>query len=55
MIIGMNDVREVSVSVRQIVTTVFLVQGHLRSDYRSRRSMILSTQKFNYNQNKEIR
>ncbi len=38
MIIRMNSVKKVNVSVRQIVTTVFLIQGQLRSDYKSRRS-----------------
>ncbi len=40
MTIRMNDVRKVNVSVRQIVTTVFLIWGHFRSDYKSRRSII---------------
>jgi hypothetical protein len=40
MIIRMNSVKKVNVSGRQIVTTVFLIQGHLRSDYKSSRSMI---------------
>jgi hypothetical protein len=40
MIIRMNSVKKVNVSVRQIVTTVFLIRGHLTSDYKSRRSMI---------------
>jgi hypothetical protein len=37
----MNDVREVSVSIRQIVAMVFLIWGHLRLDYKSCRTMIL--------------
>jgi hypothetical protein len=40
MIIRMNGVKKVNVSFRQIVTTVFLIWGHLRSDYKSCRSMI---------------
>jgi hypothetical protein len=40
MIIRMNSVTKVNVSVRQIVTTIFLIQGHLRSDYKSHRSTI---------------
>jgi len=42
MIIRINDVRKVNVSIRQIVTTVFLIRGHLRSDFKSSRSMITS-------------
>ncbi len=41
MIIRMNSVKEVNVSVRQFVTTVFPIQGHLRSDYKSHSSMII--------------
>ncbi len=40
MIIRMNSVRKVNISVRQIVTTFFLIRGHLRSDYKSHRSTI---------------
>jgi hypothetical protein len=40
MIIRMNGVKNANVSVRQIVTTVFFNWGHLRSDYKSHRSMI---------------
>jgi hypothetical protein len=40
MIIRMDRVKKVIVSVRQIVTTVYLIPGHLGSDYKSRRSMI---------------
>ncbi len=40
MIIRMNSVTKVNVSVRHIVTAVFLIWGHLRSDYKSCRSTI---------------
>jgi hypothetical protein len=40
MIIRMERVKRLHVSVRQIVTTVFLIQGNLRSDYKSCRSII---------------
>jgi hypothetical protein len=40
MIIKTQDVKKVNVSVRQNVTTVFLVWGHFRSNYKSHRSMI---------------
>jgi len=40
MIIRMNRVERLIVSIRQFVITVFLIQGHLRSYYKSRRSMI---------------
>jgi hypothetical protein len=45
MIIRIKRVKRLRISVRQIVITVFLMQGHLRSDYKSRRSMILHSGK----------
>ncbi len=49
MIIGMNNVRKANVSVRQIVTKVFLIQGNLRSDYKSHRSIIVANNLVYYN------
>ncbi len=43
MIIRMKRVKRLNISVGQIVITVFLMRGHLRSDYKSRRSMIKSS------------
>ncbi len=40
MIIRMERVKRLDISVRQIVITVLLILGHLRSDYKSRRSTI---------------
>jgi hypothetical protein len=40
MIIRMQDGKRVNISVRQIVTMVFLAWGHFRSDYKSPGSMI---------------
>ncbi len=45
MIIRIKTVKRLSISVRQIVIMVFLMRGHLRSDYKSRRSMILHSGK----------
>ncbi len=41
IIIWINRVKRLIVSIRQIVITVFLIREHLRSAYKSRRSLII--------------